>query len=140
MESIIGLIIWVIIIMVIIFRTIRQAGTHRVPTRQEWAGEGAGAPEKREKEDELKRLFETMFTGEHPEEERIPEEQEEVEVVEPQPQISVPVQQESKIPEPVAEVETILPVEPAQKLEEFQIPKDLRQAIILREIIGPPKG
>jgi len=133
MESIIGLIIWVIIIMVIIFRTIRQAGTR--PTE-----DGAGAPEKREKEDELKRLFETMFTGEHPEEERIPEEQEEVEVVEPQPQISVPVQQESKIPEPAAEVETILPVEPAQKLEEFQIPKDFRQAIILREIIGPPKG
>ena len=125
MESIIGLIIWVIIIIVIISRTIRQAGTHPI---------GKGAPDEKDKEnkgeEQLRRVFETIFTGESPQEEEIPEETpEEIEISEPEPQVTVPVQIESKEPEPV------LKVEPKK-----YFPKDFRQAIILREIIGPPKA
>ena len=94
MESIIGLIIWVIVIIVIISRTI-----HHVPV-----SEKKGKEEEKKGED-LARL-------------------------------------------PVAvEAETVQEAEPVEELQNLTrelkrtpLPKDLRQAIILREIIGPPKG
>lgn len=132
MESLIGLIIWVIVIIVIVSKTIRQAPVS----------------DKKEKEDELKGLFETVFSGQPPEEETVPDETpEETGISEQEPQIQVSIPVESKMPEQVIEAEPIkepvvssgIDIAEKSRLKKY-LPDDFRQAIILNEIIGPPKA
>lgn len=134
MESIIGIIIWVIVLIVIISRTIRQIP---VPKKKE----------EERKEEEITRFLESIFTGTPVEEPRIPGEPEEV-----KPEVQVQPQIEIKSLEPTVKIETVAETMPLIKEEPFEeprittgilktlLPKDMRTAIILREILGPPKA
>jgi len=132
MESVIGIIIWVIVLIVIISRTIRQ-----VPTSSK-----KGKEEEKKRED-LARLFETIFTGQPQEEIEVPEE-----IKSEETEVEGITAVEAKLPEPVAvEAETIQKAEPVEEpqkvtreIKRTPLPKDLRQAIILQEIFGPPKS
>jgi|GEM_PF-2893665 len=137
MESLTGLLIWVIIIIGFIVSALRR---RRIPHES-----GEGEPQEKEG---FERLIESMLGIEIEEEEqkeqieksRLSEKEETKEAPSARP-VTTEIATPGISPESIEiQKEVSLPVE--SKIPELKnlLPQDLRRAIILQEIFGPPKA